>query len=62
MTAESTAFGTTASGEPVEAITLRAGDLTAVVLTWGAVLPDVRLAGVPAGAGGGFSARPLSFS
>ena len=47
MTAEITAFGTTASGEPVEAITLRAGDLTAVVLTWGAVLQDVRLAGVP---------------
>lgn len=47
MTANITAFGTTASGDPVEAITLRNGDLTAVILTWGAVLQDLRLAGVP---------------
>ena len=40
------AFGTTAAGRVVQKITLRAGDLTASVLTWGAVLQSVRLAGV----------------
>lgn len=40
------AFGTTATGQAVRKITLRAGDLTASVLTWGAVLQSVRLAGV----------------
>ncbi len=39
-------FGTTADGQDIDAITLRAGDLTATVLTWGCVLQDVRLAGV----------------
>lgn len=41
-----TAFGVTAGGIPVRKITLRAGDLTASILTWGAVLQSVRLAGV----------------
>lgn len=39
-------FGTTATGEDVEKITLQAGDLTVAILTWGAVVQDVRLAGV----------------
>lgn len=47
MTAQIRRFGTTSAGEPVEAIRLQAGELTAVVLTRGAVLQDVRLAGVP---------------
>ena len=41
-----TAFGVTAGGTSVRKITLRAGDLTASILTWGAVLQSVRLAGV----------------
>ncbi|MFC3182515.1 aldose epimerase family protein [Cypionkella sinensis] len=40
-------FGTTAAGETVDRITLTAGDLTAQILTWGAVLQSVRLAGIP---------------
>ena len=36
-------FGTTATGETVEKITLIAGDLTVAILTWGAVLQSVRL-------------------
>jgi aldose 1-epimerase len=40
-------FGTTASGETVEKITLTAGDLTVGILTWGAVIQSVRLAGLP---------------
>lgn len=40
-------FGTTASGVDVEKITIGAGDLTVSVLTWGAVLHDVRLKDVP---------------
>jgi aldose 1-epimerase len=40
-------FGVTAAGKTVERITLCAGDLTVAVLTWGAVLQSVRLAGVP---------------
>ncbi len=36
-------FGTTATGEAVEKITLSAGDLTVAILTWGAVLQSVRL-------------------
>ena len=40
-------FGTTASGQTVEKITLRSGDLTVAILTWGAVVQSVRLAGVP---------------
>ena len=42
-----THFGTTASGQTVEKITLRRGDLQVVILTWGAVVQSVRLAGVP---------------
>ena len=40
-------FGTTATGQKVEAITLRAGELTARILTYGATLQDLRLAGTP---------------
>jgi aldose 1-epimerase len=40
-------FGTTATGQTVEAITLRAGELTACILTFGATLQDLRLAGTP---------------
>ena len=40
------AFGTTATGQAVRKITLRAGEITASVLTWGAVLQSVRLSGV----------------
>ncbi|GLS85703.1 galactose mutarotase [Cypionkella aquatica] len=40
-------FGTTKSGETVEKITLTAGDLTAQILTWGAVLQSVRLVQIP---------------
>lgn len=43
------AFGTTQSGQTVEAITLNAGDLSATILTLGATLQDVRLDGVPHG-------------
>lgn len=39
-------FGTTAKGQTVEKIMLTAGDLTVSILTWGAVVQDVRLAGV----------------
>lgn len=39
-------FGRTADGQRVDRITLRAGDLQVAVLTWGAVLQSVRLAGV----------------
>ncbi len=39
-------FGNASTGEPVEKITLSTGDLTVSVLTWGAILQDVRLAGV----------------
>ena len=39
-------FGQTATGEMVQAITLRAGGLTATVLTLGAILQDLRLEGV----------------
>ena len=38
-------FGTTARGEKVHAITVQAGDLMVTVLTYGARLQDVRLAG-----------------
>lgn len=41
-----TAFGVTADGVAVRKITLRAGDLTVSILTWGAVLQSVRLQGV----------------
>lgn len=39
-------FGTTADGRDVHKITLSAGDLSVGLLTWGAVLQDVRIAGV----------------
>lgn len=40
-------FATTADGRQVDLIVLRAGALRVHLLTWGAVLHDVRLAGVP---------------
>ena len=40
-------FGTTATGERVQAITLQAGALRARVLTLGATMQDLRLAGTP---------------
>ncbi|MGB8812299.1 MAG: aldose epimerase family protein [Paracoccaceae bacterium] len=49
MSAQVRPFGTTADGQQVQAVTLRCGDATAVLLTWGAVLQDLRLAGVPYG-------------
>ena len=39
-------FGKTAAGQVVEAIDLAAGDLSVTILTYGAILQDVRLAGV----------------
>ena len=39
-------FGTTPSGEAIQAITLTDGDLTVRLLTWGAILQSMRLAGV----------------
>ncbi len=39
-------FGTTSSGEVVEKITLRAGNLCVNLLTWGAIMQSVRLDGV----------------
>lgn len=44
MQAEIAEFGKTAAGQQVQVITLRGGDLVARVLTWGAVLQDLRLA------------------
>ena len=38
-------FGTTEAGEPVQRITLTGGGLTANVMTWGAVVQDLRLDG-----------------
>ena len=40
-------FGATAQGDAVSRITLGQGDLTVSILTWGAVLQGVWLAGVP---------------
>ena len=40
-------FGTTAAGAEVQKITITKGDLTACILTRGAILQSVRLAGVP---------------
>ena len=42
-------FGTTKAGKDVHAITLQAGDLAVTLLTYGARLQDVRLAGVDYG-------------
>lgn len=39
-------FGTTRTGAPVERIMLQAGDLSVAILTWGAIIQDVRLSGV----------------
>ena len=39
-------FGQTQDGKAVHKITLSDGDLTVCLLTWGAVVQDVRLAGV----------------
>ncbi len=47
MTATITPFGRTASGTRVDAIRLTTPDLTATVLTYGAALGDLRLAGLP---------------
>lgn len=38
-------FGTTKKGETVERVTISAGGLTANVMTWGAVIQDLRLEG-----------------
>lgn len=38
-------FGRTEAGEPVYRVTLAGGGLTAKVITWGAVIQDLRLAG-----------------
>lgn len=46
MSAEITQFGTTPAGEIVEKITIGSDALSASILTWGAVLQDVRLCGV----------------
>ena len=48
-TAAVTPFGTTPDGRDVHAITIASETLQATILTWGAVLQDVRLAGVPYG-------------
>lgn len=42
-------FGTSTTGVDVEKITLTSGDLTVSILTWGAIVQDVRLAGVDYG-------------
>lgn len=42
-----TPFGILASGETVDRLTISAGDFTASILTLGAILQDVRLAGQP---------------
>lgn len=42
-----TPFGVTQDGKAVQRITLRSGDLTVALLTWGAVLQSLRLSGVP---------------
>lgn len=41
-----TPFGVTHGGQEVQKVTLSAGDLTVSLLTWGAVLQDVRLRGI----------------
>lgn len=39
-------FGTTRTGQDVQKITLKAGDLSVALLDWGAIVQDVRLAGI----------------
>lgn len=46
MSAEITPFGQTADGTTVKAITLRSAKLRVTLLTWGAVIQDVRLTGI----------------
>lgn len=46
MTAQITPFGQTRDGQEVAAVTIDSGALRVTLLTWGAVLQDVRLAGV----------------
>jgi len=46
MTAKITPFGKTSDGRPVQAITLAGPQLRVTLLTWGAVIQDVRLAGL----------------
>ncbi|MDK1490925.1 aldose epimerase family protein [Sinorhizobium sp. 7-81] len=45
MPASTEIFGHLASGEPVHRVTLAGGGLTAKVITWGAVIQDLRLEG-----------------
>ena len=47
MTADIRPFGTTADGRPVQAIRLTRDQLSVTILTLGAILQDVRLAGAP---------------
>jgi aldose 1-epimerase len=47
QTGNVTPFGVTTTGQSVQRITLRAGDLTVNLLTWGAVLQGLCLRGVP---------------
>ncbi len=42
-------FGTTRTGDDIAKITIAAGDLTVSILTFGAIVQDVRLGGVPYG-------------
>ena len=44
-----THFGKTQKGKDVDRVTIAAGDLTVSVLTFGAIIQDIRLAGVPYG-------------
>lgn len=47
MPAEPRPFGHTSAGKPVEVVGIAAGDLMARVMTYGATLQDLRLAGTP---------------
>lgn len=47
MAADIRSFGTLSDGRAVQSVRLRRGELTAVILTRGAVLQDLRLAGTP---------------
>ena len=47
MTGKIRSFGSTRDGQEVSAIDLKAGELSATILTYGATLQDIRLAGVP---------------
>ncbi len=49
MTVQITTFGATRTGQPVHSVTIGGGDLTATVLTYGAILQHVGLVGVPHG-------------